>query len=308
MNRNVYFLVLPNILVLDMVGPAETFKLASEAFRLTYIAPEENITMPLGLKVTDLKPFPKSLPKNSLLVIPGVYDSSIDFRNDLANIARNWIASLKESVERGDISILCICSGAVLAAEAGLLNDRRCTTHHSIIGRLKQIAPKAKVIDNLLFVEDCGVYTCAGIMSGIDLALELVRKFIGVEDCIRVAREMVVYLPRSGSDSQNSPWLKYRYHHHPIIHRAQDLIVSNPREYWTLEKVSSEVHVSSRHLSRIFKQYLNISVKDYHEHIKLILVSQYMEQGKNLELATSLSGFSSSRQYRRAKLRSKVVK
>lgn len=304
MKRNIYFLVLPNLLVLDMVGPSETFRIASEHFNLIYIGVEPRVKTSTGLWLADLAPLPEVLPKESWVVIPGVYDSSCDFDNPQAEEAAHWISGLKKQVDKGDINILCICSGAILAARAGLLNSRRCTTHHSILERLRQKAPSAELIKNLLYVEDRGVYTCAGIMSGIDLALELVRKYIGVKDCLRVAKEMVVYLPRNGHDSQSSPWLKYRYHHHPMIHHAQDLIVSEPKKRWTLEKIASEVHISSRQLSRIFKQYLNMSVKEYHDHVKLILVEQYIGQGERLESATYLSGFSSVRQFRRAKDRS----
>ncbi|VTR45591.1 transcriptional activator FtrA [Serratia fonticola] len=117
---------------------------------------------------------------------------------------------------------------ALLAAQAGLLDGYHCTTHHAVIDRLRQQAPAALVKENRIFVEDRGVFTSAGITAGIDLALHLVNQYCGADRALEVAREMVVYFRRSGDDPQLSPWLRYRNHLHPAVHRAQDVMAAEP--------------------------------------------------------------------------------
>ena len=304
---DVYFLILPNMMALDIVGPAETLKLAGEQFNIIYVGYNDAERCSTGILVGDLKPLPTEIQDGSFIVLSGVSNSLVDFDNPESEMAKKWIIGFKSKVDEGKISVICICSGALLAGKVGLLDGRNCTTHHEILNRLKTCAPKAFVKDNLLFVEDRGVYTCAGIMAGIDLALSLVRVYCGNKTSMKVAREMIVYFPRAGTDSQNSPWLKFRHHHHPVIHRAQDVIISNLREKWPLDKLSKEVYVSPRHLSRLFKQYLNISVKEYQEQMQLILFDKYIKQEGNLERSSYLSGFSSVRQLRRVQKKVSVM-
>ena len=111
---------------------------------------------------------------------------------------------------------------------------------------------------------------------------------------------MVVWFRRSGDDPQLSPWLRYRNHLHPAIHRAQDALLQQPEAGWTLPQLAARAHVSERHLARLFRQHLGISVRDYHEQLRLAIARQRLQQGEGAERAAQAAGFSSSRQLRRA--------
>src|SRR5262249_46500519 len=65
--------------------------------------------------------------------------------------------------------LICICSGALLAGRAGLLDGHACTTHYLCCEELAKLAPRAKVLANRLYVEDRACCTSAGITTGIDL-------------------------------------------------------------------------------------------------------------------------------------------
>src|SRR5690606_631328 len=71
-------------------------------------------------------------------------------------------------------TVASVCSGAFALGEAGLLDGRRCTTHHGLQDLLARRFPRARVVPDVLYVPDGGVLTSAGIASGIDLALHLV--------------------------------------------------------------------------------------------------------------------------------------
>ncbi|MFX8731657.1 AraC family transcriptional regulator, partial [Acinetobacter baumannii] len=81
-------------------------------------------------------------------------------------------------------------------------------THHSSCAELAKLAPKARVLENRLYVEDGNCYSSAGITTGVDLMLHLVGTLIGQVNAVAVARYLVVYLRRSGGDPQLSPWLE----------------------------------------------------------------------------------------------------
>lgn len=71
MSIDVWFVMLPGVLSLDMTGPAETFVLAGDAFRLHYIGPQAEVPTSIGLMMGGIQPLPESLPEGSLLVLPG---------------------------------------------------------------------------------------------------------------------------------------------------------------------------------------------------------------------------------------------
>ncbi len=299
----VWFLMLPGVMTLDITGPAETLKLAAGAFSLHYIGPEERVVTSTDMVVSHIEPLPDSIPAGSLMIVPGVADSGVAFDTPQAVAARHWLMRMQPAIHAREIMLVCICSGAVLAARCGLMNGVQCTTHHNVIHRLKAAEPGAIVKENRIFVEDRGIWTSAGITAGIDLALHLIHRLCGSQQALHVAREMVVYFRRSGDDPQLSPWLRYRNHLHPAIHRAQDLLILHPEQAWPLAQIAANVHVSARHLARLFRQYLGISVREYHEQLRLAQAQQHLQQGEGMEKAALSAGFSSSRQLRRASAR-----
>ena len=303
MSIDVWFVMLPGVLSLDMTGPAETFALAGDAFRLHYIGPQPDVATSIGLTMSGIAPLPDRLPAGSLLVLPGVADSSLHFSTPVALAVQHWLMRQQPDIQRQAIIVMCVCSGAILAAKSGLLHGKHCTTHHDVIARLRTAAPGAVIKENRIFVQDDNLWTSAGITSGIDLALHLINRLCGPEKALAVAREMVVWFRRSGDDPQLSPWLRYRNHLHPAIHRAQDALTAEPQRGWHLADIAAMAHVSPRHLTRLFQEHLGISVRDYLEQLRLAIAQQWLRQGRGVELAAIAAGFSSPRQFHRAKQR-----
>jgi transcriptional regulator GlxA family with amidase domain len=303
MSIDVWFVMQPGILSLDMTGPAETFSLAGGAFCLHFIGPQPDVSTSIGLTMSGIQPLPETLPKGSLLVLSGVSDSSYQFSTPLTHRIQHWLMRLQPQIQRADITLMCVCSGALLAAKSGLLNGRQCTTHHDVISRLRRAAPTAMIKENRIFVQDDNIWTSAGITSGIDLALHMINRLCGPEKALAVAREMVVWFRRSGEDPQLSPWLRYRNHIHPAIHRAQDALTAEPQKAWNVPDIAEQAHVSPRHLTRLFHAHLGISVRDYLEQLRLAVAEQWLLQGRGVEQASLAAGFSSPRQFHRARQR-----
>ncbi|WP_318357101.1 GlxA family transcriptional regulator [Enterobacter sp.] len=303
MSVDVWFVMLPGVLSLDMTGPAETFALAGNAFRLHFIGPDVEVPTSIGITMSNIAPLPDTLPEGSLLVLPGVSDSARFFATPQAEKVRHWLMRQQPLIHSQKITLMCVCSGSLLAAKAGLMNGIQCTTHHDVIARLRAAAPTAQVKENRIFIEDRSIWTSAGITSGIDLTLHLINRLCGPDMALTVAREMVVWFRRSGDDPQLSPWLRYRNHLHPAIHRAQDALTAGPEKSWSLAEIAACAHVSPRHLTRLFQQHLGISVRDYLEQLRLAVAEQWLIQGRGVEHAAQAAGFSSPRQFHRARQR-----
>jgi transcriptional regulator GlxA family with amidase domain len=200
---------------------------------------------------------------------------------------------------------MTICSGALLAARAGLLDGYSCTTHHAECGELAALAPQAKVLDNRLFVIDGERYTSAGVTAGLDLMLNVVSSLTGHACALAIARHLVLYLRREGADPQISPWLAGRNHLHPAVHRVQDAIIANPAENWTLTRLAKIANSSPRHLSRLFNEHAGMNMTTYINSLRVALAHQLLTSSRlDMERVAERTGFASSRQLRRAWRRS----
>ncbi|MEU7550780.1 helix-turn-helix domain-containing protein [Streptomyces sp. NPDC044571] len=111
------------------------------------------------------------------------------------------LAALREAHARG-VPVAALCAGAFILAEAGLLAGRRAVTHWSLAPQLAARHPAVLVEDAPLFVEDGGLWTSAGVASGIDLCLHLVRAAHGAEAAAAIARSMVTGPFRTGEHAQ----------------------------------------------------------------------------------------------------------
>ena len=126
---------------------------------------------------------------------------------------------------------------------------------------------------------------------------------LDIEIALQVARHMNVYFRRTGNDTALSPWLIARSHMHPAVHRVQDAIASAPDAAHDLMTLAKIACVSSRHLTRIFKQHTGMTVHDYQITLRHALFEQWRAQGLSQEKAAIAAGFSSANAWRRSRVR-----
>jgi len=312
----VFFVLLPQTLLLDVAGPAEALRMANRyqkevRFEVRFVGPSSEASTSIGLLLTRLAPLPAALPEDAMIVVAGTVEEPIEQgevqdpwaakkAEELVHQAESAVVDwLRRSVRPGH-RLVFICSGALLAARAGLLDRRSCTTHHSDCARLQALAPTAKVLDDRIFVVDGNVCTSAGVTAGLDLMLHVVSETVGPVCAVAVARNMVVYQRRSGADPQLSPWLEGRNHLHPAVHRVQDAITANPAHGWTLEELASLATTSPRNLTRLFAKHAAVNPLEYIHNLRIALARELLANSQlDLERVAERAGFGSSRQFRR---------
>jgi transcriptional regulator GlxA family with amidase domain len=219
------------------------------------------------------------------------------------NAVAQWLRTvLRPSLQAPDTQhrLITICSGTLLAARAGMLDDRRCTTHHDLVSVVRTMAPRTQVVANRVFVVDGPVASSAGITAGIDLALHLIAAECGDTMAQNVAEDMVVYLRRSLHDPQLSPFLENRRHPHSAVHRVQDAISAEPDRHWTMPAMAALGHVTERHLLRLFVQHAGVSPLKFLQIIRLERARQLIERGASVAQASEFAGFRSDLHLRRA--------
>jgi transcriptional regulator GlxA family with amidase domain len=304
----VLFVLLPNTLMLDLAGPAEVLRIASQLddgstpqFALAYVGPDAQVATSIGLPLAGIAPLPDVLPDGAIVVLVGVGGRvGAAERRAFDAASATVVGWLQRVVAPVAGRVLCICSGALIAARAGLLDGRECTTHYALCDDLRRAAPRARVLENRLYVTDGSVSTSAGITAGIDLMLSVLASVAGPRAACAVARNMVVYMRRSGTDPQLSAWVSGRNHLHPALHRVQDALAADPVRAWRLEQMADVACTSTRHLARLFSEHAGASPLDYLHRLRVAVARELIAQTTlDMETVAARAGFGSARHMRR---------
>ena len=181
---NVGILIFDEVEVLDFAGPFEVFSRTrllkgAESRRSNDSAPFNPFTVSMdtnpltatgGLKIISDYTI-KDCPNIDILVVPGGFGTRTLLNNENLLL---WIKSISDQATITS----SVCTGSLLLAKAGLLEDKRATTHWGAIEALKSISKDIQVIDNRRIVND-EIITSAGVSSGIDMAFMIVENLYG---------------------------------------------------------------------------------------------------------------------------------
>jgi transcriptional regulator GlxA family with amidase domain len=194
-----------------------------------------------------------------------------------------------------------ICTGAFLLASAGLLDGKRATTHWRFAGLLKKWYPKVIVDSEPIFVRDGKMFTSAGVSAGIDLALAMVEEDHGTKVALEVARDMVLYLRRSGGQSQFSTVLATQTTGRDTLRELQGWILEHLHEPLTVETMAAQAAMSPRHLSRLFLKEFGATPARFVENLRVESARRNLEESRDgIKEIADHCGFGSAESMRRA--------
>lgn len=297
--HKVVFLLLPGLHLLDLAGPAQVFSTLAELGRpveLHHVADLPEVPTAQGIGLRAEVEWPELAP-DDLVLVPGWRT-----RGSAPHATPAQAEALVAHHVAGG-TVASVCSGAFALARAGLLDGRRCTTHHSLQDDLARRFPRARVVPDVLYVSDGRVVTSAGIASGIDLALHLVTRWHGPAVAASVAREMVVYARRNGDEPQVSAMLRHRSHPVDLVHRVQDTIDARFSEPLPLGELAASAGVSERTLTRAFTEAAGLTPLRYQQQLRWERAEQLIGEGATLESAARTVGFQDARMLRRLRAR-----
>jgi transcriptional regulator GlxA family with amidase domain len=293
--HSVAFLVYDGVTLLDVAGPAEVFKEANRFgahYQVELLSPNgRGVSTDLGFSVGVDGPASSRSAVHTFLVAGSSRFPGEPVPQDLAEATRALAARAGRTAS--------ICTGAFVLAAAGLLDGKRATTHWQATHRLAARYPSCSVEPDAIYVRDGTTYTSAGVTAGIDLALALVEDDHGADLTRAVARALVVYMQRSGGQSQFSAPLQGPAPRTPVLRMVTDLITAKPDGEHSLSELAKQVNVSPRHLSRLFHDELAITPARYVEGIRFDLARSLLDQGHTATQAATLAGFPSYESLRR---------
>ncbi len=272
----------PGVQALDVVGPFDVFtgatmnlaarKRADDGYTVT-LASEDGKPVATGTGLTLVaEPLPDPHGPIDTVVLPGGWGLAAACDN--ANIVE-WVKAVSAGARR----VVSVCTGAFLAAAAGLLDGCRATTHWAFADELARQFPAVTVDPDPIFVQSSpSVWTAAGVTAGIDLALSLVEEDHGTEVAQTVARFLVLYLRRPGGQSQfAAPVWMPRAKRAPI-RRVQESIEAEPGAAHSISELARRAAMSPRHFTRVFTEQVGEAPGAYVERIRTEAARRQLEE------------------------------
>ena len=272
MARRVVLVVFPDLQLLDLAGPLEVFAMA-DRFSDTEVSEYATevvsrdggvIRASNGLEIGANRAIGACRgPIDTLIVVGlsgrGVAQAIVDDR------LVAWIRSAAQRSRR----VTSVCSGAFLLARAGLLDGRRATTHWATCARLAQLFPQVTVDPDPIFIRDGNVWTSAGVTAGMDLALALLEDDLGPERAREIARYLVLFVQRSGGQSQFSAQLAAQRPERDTLVQLASWIAGHLDDDLSVPVLAARTSMSVRNFSRRFAQEFGSTPAAYVEAVRV---------------------------------------
>jgi transcriptional regulator GlxA family with amidase domain len=277
--KRVCILAVPGTDALDLAGPWSVFGHANDvlgrtAYELTLHGPRAR-TIPTrhGLLVGGVRGLPRAAarPPDIALVAGG---SPLDPLPLPEQELARWLKRQAHRIR----TLVSICTGAFVLGAAGLLDGKKVTTHWRFLGELQRRFPRARVLDEGIFVRHGPLWTSAGIAAGVDLSLALVEADHGHEVAMSVARNLVLFLRRSGNQAQFSAVLQRQTREPARLRDLSSFVLEHLHQELPVERVARGLGMSPRSLTRWCREHLEEAPAELVRRIRLEEARRLLEE------------------------------
>ncbi|RST10983.1 helix-turn-helix domain-containing protein [Streptomyces sp. WAC05374] len=289
----------PGAELLNVTGPAEVFSMAARVsgtgrpgYTVRIATPRgEPVTTSSGIRLmADLSLDGVNGDVDTLLVSGAVRVHDHEVEPVLDRGVIDWLREAAPGVHR----LGSVCSGAHLLAAAGLLDGHSATTHWRTAARLAADHPLVTVDADPIFIREGRLWTCAGIASGMDMALAMVTEDHGPALALATARTMVMYVKRAGGQSQFSVPLTVPAAPGDQLDDLRVWIGEHLTEDLSAEALAARLHLSVRHFSRLFRARTGTTPAAYVESVRLEAARRLLQDSAHgLPEIAALSGLGS---------------
>jgi len=282
--RRVLLIAAPRTQILDVAGPFQIFTRAAELYRaqnsdsipiysveVVTTTRQTTLMTNCGLRMGARWTFRQVRGEIDTLLVTGG-DAA---ENDEAGLGVvRWIRKVAPQIRR----VGSVCTGAMLLARTGLLDGRKATTHWKWCEVLAKKYPRISVDPNPIFLRDGNIYTSAGITAGMDLSLALVEEDFGSRLALEVARDLVLYLRRTGGQSQFSAALAMQLSDRNPLRELESWVLENLNKPLNVNILAERVAMSPRNFARIFAKEMNITPAKFVERLRIEAARRRLEE------------------------------
>ncbi|MEF3101838.1 helix-turn-helix domain-containing protein [Raoultella terrigena] len=300
MVHSIVILAVPGVQLLDVAGPLDAFAevnriLRRQIYRSVVVSLDgETIHASSGVSLRangSLADYSASGPMSFLIA-----GSPNMAERELSEHQRQAVAALcRLSCRYGSV-----CTGALLLAQTGLLNNRQVTTHWSVAGELSRRHPEIEVNADALYVADGPVRTAAGVTSGMDLALRFIEEDVGRETARDVAANLVMFFRRPGGQGHFTRKQQVSTTGRAALQDLQRWVLTNLDTTGTAAEMANHINLSVRHLNRVFQQEMGVSTGEWLEQARIARARELLSERLPIKSVAAMCGYSSSDVMRRA--------
>jgi transcriptional regulator GlxA family with amidase domain len=310
--RQVVIVLYPGVQSLDVTGPLEVFAGARQLVEATgragrgyEVRTVSRDGAPLrtssGLTITPDAILGDAPAGIDTLIVPGGPGSREAAADDRLI---GWITRATSRARR----TASVCTGAFLLARAGLLDGRRATSHWASADALARLYPNVHVDPDPIFLRDGPIWTSAGVTAGMDLALALVEEDLDRDAALTIARHLVMFLRRPGTQSQFSATLAAQQPLREPLREVQRLVIENVADAHTVEAMATRAHMSPRHFARAFRAETGVTPARFVERVRLEAARRRLEDTADpIAAVAAACGFGTAETMRRVFLRALKV-
>ena len=279
LHKRVWFFVVPGSELLDIGGPWEVLQHANEvlgrtAYELELVGPGgAALRTRHGLTIAGVRPLPANVRRLPDVAIVAGGSPAAPLPEPEMHLVR-WLRRHHRRIP----TMVSICTGAFVLGEAGVLDGHRATTHWRFLDELRLRFPAAKVVDEGVFVRERRLWTSAGITAGIDLTLALVEEDLGHAVAMAVAKELVLFLRRSGNQAQFSSTLRRQGKAPSKRDDIYAFVLEHLDEPLPVERIANGIGMSPRTLSRWCRAHLDESPAEFVRRVRVDEARRLLEE------------------------------
>lgn len=292
--RQVLLLAFEGVEVLDVAGPASVFAKAAEfvpgSYRIATVSPAGGtVRTNSALALADTVALTQWMEPIDTLIVAGGDEPALRDAI-LAQGVGAWVAAQAPQVRR----LASVCTGAFALAGAGLLDGRQSTTHWNACELLQSLCPQTRVLQDRIFVRDGGVWTSAGVTTGMDLALALVEEDLGRAVAVRIARNLALLSLRGENQPQLSPVLLAQADASKRLRELLAWIQGHLDEDLSVEALAARAAMSPRNFARAFAAQTGLTPARFVTQARCDLAATLLRQTDwAMEKVAARSGFAS---------------
>ncbi len=305
--RLIEFFLYPDALGLDIVGPLDVFTIATEilaeagdgdkGYRSVFSAEKTGpVRLNSGLHLIAEMAIGEGPPPDMIIVPGGKGPRQVALNPEL-------IQRIRLRADKAG-KVVSVCNGAFILSACGLLNQKKVTTHWLEADKLARLFPDVHVHPDLIYIRDGHILTSAGVTAGIDLAVSVVEEDHGPIIAMKVARMLVLYLRRSGGQSQFSEPMRLRAKAGNQFMKLHDWISSHLDQRLSVDDLAEYAGMSPRNFSRAFAKTTGVSPGRYIELMRLNKARELLESSDaSFGEVARVSGFGQEERLRRTFVR-----
>lgn len=237
---------------------------------------------------------PKSHGHDRALILVPAFAGDWDSIRDRNRAAIDWLAQHY----RAGTEIASLCVGSYFLAEAGLLDDKPCTTHWAAVDDMRRRFPLVRFEPDSVLTDQAGIYTGGGAFSSLNLVLYLIEKFCGHDIGVQVAKRFSIHRDHI-NQAHFAVFNGLAAHGDKVILDAQAYIEAHYADDISVEGVAERVSMSKRNFIRRFKQAVQTTPLEYIQRVKIEAAKKALESGqKNIQALTYDVGYSDNKTFR----------